>query len=54
MIRSALIFFLIAVVAGILGFGVIVGVAATVAQIGFALFCVLLILALLFGRRASK
>lgn len=52
MLRNAVIFLLIAIVAGILGFGVVAGVAATIAQICFFLFIVLFILALIFGRRA--
>ena len=47
----ALMFFMIAVVAGIFGFGGIAGTAAGIAQILFFVFVILLIAALVFGRR---
>jgi uncharacterized membrane protein YtjA (UPF0391 family) len=51
MLGWALMFFLIAVVAGIFGFGGIAGTAAGIAQILFFVFVILLIAALVFGRR---
>ena len=50
MLRSAIMFLIIAAVAGILGFVVVAGVAATIAKICFAVFVLLFVLALIFGR----
>ncbi len=47
MLRLALLFFLIAVVAAILGFGTVAGVAATIAKIFFAVFLFLFLLMVL-------
>jgi uncharacterized membrane protein YtjA (UPF0391 family) len=47
----AIVFFLIAVLAGILGFGAIAGTAALIARVCFILFLVLFIAALLRHRR---
>jgi uncharacterized membrane protein YtjA (UPF0391 family) len=52
MLNYAIIFLLIALVAGVLGFGVIAGTAASIARICFLFFLVLFIAALLRGRRA--
>lgn len=52
MLNYAVIFLLIALVAGVLGFGVIAGTAASIAKILFIFFLVLFIASLLRGRRA--
>ena len=49
MLRGALIFFFIAVVAGILGFFAVVGVAASIAKALFGLFLLLFLLLLVGG-----
>ena len=54
MLGWALFFFIIALVAGALGFGGIAGTAAGIAQILFFLFLVLFIGALIFGVIAGK
>ncbi len=51
MLNYALTFLLIAIVAGILGFGVIAGTAALFAKILFFIFLVLFIASLLRGRK---
>ena len=53
MLGYAITFLLIALIAGILGFGVIAGAAATIAKVFFLLFLVLFFLSLLRGRRTS-
>lgn len=52
MLGWALTFLIIALVAGVLGFGVVAGTAATVAKILFFVFLVLFIIGLVMGRRA--
>lgn len=51
MLSYALIFLIVAILAGILGFGVIAGTAATIAKICFVVFLVLFLFSLLGGRR---
>jgi uncharacterized membrane protein YtjA (UPF0391 family) len=51
MLGWALTFFIIAILAGVLGFGVIAGTAATIAKILFFLFLVLFVVTLITGRR---
>lgn len=51
MLTYALIFFLVAIVAGILGFGVIAGTAASIAKVLFVVFLVLFIISLARGRK---
>ncbi len=51
MLGYAITFLLIALIAGILGFGVIAGTAALIAKICFILFLVLFIATLARGRR---
>ena len=51
MLRNAVIFLIVALIAGILGFGVISGVAALIAKICFFLFVILFVIALVTGRR---
>ena len=51
MLTYAVIFFLVAILAGILGFGVIAGTAASIAKVLFVIFLVLFIVSLVRGRR---
>jgi uncharacterized membrane protein YtjA (UPF0391 family) len=52
MLRLALLFLLIALIAGLLGFGLVAGLAWDAARILFVVFLVLAVLALIFGSRA--
>jgi uncharacterized membrane protein YtjA (UPF0391 family) len=52
MLNYAIIFLFIALLAGVLGFGVVAGTAASIAKILFIIFLVLFI-ASLFGRRRT-
>jgi uncharacterized membrane protein YtjA (UPF0391 family) len=52
MLNYALIFLLVAIVAGILGFGVVAGTAAMIAKVLFAVFLVFFIATLFRGKRA--
>ncbi len=49
MLRLALFFFLVAIAAGLLGFGGIAGASADIAQLIFGIFAVLFVGALLLG-----
>lgn len=51
MLNYALIFLLIAFIAGVLGFGVIAGTAAAIAKGLFLIFLVLFVVSLFHGRR---
>ncbi len=51
MLSWALLFLIIAIIAGILGFGVIVGAAAWIAKVLFFMFLILFIVGLLTGVR---
>ncbi len=51
MLRWALIFLVIALVAALFGWGGIADAAAGIAQVLFFIFVVLFVLALIFGRR---
>jgi uncharacterized membrane protein YtjA (UPF0391 family) len=51
MLGWALTFLIIALIAGVLGFGVVAGTAATIAKIMFFVFLVLFIIGLVMGRR---
>ncbi|QDU54385.1 DUF1328 domain-containing protein [Aeoliella mucimassa] len=53
MLGWALTFFLIALVAGVLGFGVVAGTAAWIAKVCFVLFLVLFVVSLVAGRRPT-
>jgi uncharacterized membrane protein YtjA (UPF0391 family) len=53
MLSWALTFLIVALVAGVLGFGVIAGTAASIAKILFFVFLVLFIIGLVLGRRAT-
>lgn len=52
MLGWALTFLVIAIIAGILGFGMVAGTAAGIAKLLFALFLILFLASLIFGRRA--
>ncbi len=51
MLSYALIFLIVALAAGVLGFGVIAGTAATIAKVLFVVFLVLFVFSLLRGRK---
>ena len=51
MLSYAIIFLLIALAAGVLGFGVIAGTAATIAKVLFLVFLVLFIVSLIRGKK---
>ncbi|MEX2160489.1 MAG: DUF1328 domain-containing protein [Anaerolineales bacterium] len=51
MLSWALTFLIVAIIAGILGFGVIAGAAAGIAKLLFGIFLILFIVSLLLGRR---
>jgi len=51
MLSWALTFLVIALIAGVLGFGVVAGTAASIAKILFVVFLVLFVVGLLMGRR---
>ncbi|MBI5380489.1 MAG: DUF1328 domain-containing protein [Opitutae bacterium] len=51
MLNYAVIFLIVALLAGVLGFGVIAGTAATIAKVCFVVFLVLFIASLLRGKR---
>jgi uncharacterized membrane protein YtjA (UPF0391 family) len=53
MLGYAFTFLIIALIAGVLGFGVIAGTAATIAKVLFLVFLVLFGLSLLFGRKPT-
>ncbi len=51
MLSYSVIFLVVALIAGVLGFGVIAGTAATIAKILFFAFLVVFLLSLLRGKR---
>ncbi len=51
MLSWALTFLVVAIIAGVLGFGVIAGTAASIAKVLFFVFLVLFVVGLLMGRR---
>jgi uncharacterized membrane protein YtjA (UPF0391 family) len=53
MLGYAIIFLLIAILAGILGFGVIAGTAALIAKVCFLVFLLLFVFALLRGSKPT-
>ena len=53
MLRWALIFLIVALVAGFFGFGQLEGTAMWVARVLLVVFLILFILSLLFGRRGT-
>ena len=52
MLRYAVIFLVIALIAGLFGFGVIGGISANIAWILFVVFLILAVIGFLFGRGA--
>ncbi len=53
MLGYAITFLLIALLAGVLGFGVVAGTAATIAKVCFLIFLVLFVVSLLRGKRVN-
>ena len=53
MLSWAITFLVVALIAGILGFGVIAGTAASIAKILFFIFLVLFLVSFIQGRRVS-
>jgi uncharacterized membrane protein YtjA (UPF0391 family) len=51
-LNYAITFLIIAIIAGVLGFGVIAGTAAVIARVLFIIFLVLFVASLFGGRRA--
>ncbi|MGB7324758.1 MAG: DUF1328 domain-containing protein [Rubripirellula sp.] len=51
MLGWAMTFLILALIAGVLGFGVVAGTAAWIAKVLFAVFIVLFIIGLVMGRR---
>lgn len=54
MLRYAILFLVIAIVAGLLGFGRLEGVAADIAKICVLVFLVLFVVSLIFGRKPKE
>ena len=50
MLYYAVVFFIVAIVAAVLGFGVIAGTAAWIAKVLFVVFLILFVVSLLRGR----
>ena len=53
MLSWALTFLIIALITGVLGFGVVAGTAASIAKILFVVFLVLFAIGLILGRRGT-
>ncbi|HWB02571.1 MAG TPA: DUF1328 domain-containing protein [Verrucomicrobiales bacterium] len=53
MLYYTIVFFIVAIIAAILGFGVIAGTAAWIAKICFFVFIVLAVVSLLFGKKPT-
>jgi len=51
MLKWAVVFLIIAIVAAVFGFGVLSGAAATIAEILFVVFLIFLIISFIFGWR---
>ena len=51
MLNYAFMFLIVALIAAVLGFGVIAGTAATIAKILFLIFLILFIASLILGKR---
>lgn len=51
MLRNTLIFLVLAIVAGALGFGVLAGTAALIAKICLLIFVVMLVISLVTGKK---
>ncbi len=54
MLRWALIFFIVAILAAVFGFGGIAAAATSIAQLLFYIFLVLFVITLIFGLLAGK
>ena len=54
MLRLALLFLVIAILAALFGFGTVAGTAASLAQVLFVVFLVLFFVSLIFGRRITN
>ena len=52
MLSWTLTFIVVALIAGVLGFGTLAGAAATVAKVCFVLFLVLFVISLIRGRKS--
>jgi uncharacterized membrane protein YtjA (UPF0391 family) len=52
MLSWAILFLIIALIAGVLGFGVVAGTAAWIAKVLFVVFIILFLVSLLTGRSA--
>lgn len=52
MLHYSLVFLVIALVAAVLGFGVVAGAAASIAKICFVVFLIIWLVTMLMGRRA--
>jgi len=52
MLQYAWVFLVIALVAAVLGFGVVAGAAATIAKVCFVAFLVIFVVSFLMGRRS--
>lgn len=50
MLYYALVFFIVAIIAGILGFGVVAGTAAWIAKVLFFVFLIFFVISLIRGR----
>jgi len=53
MLYWAIVFLVVAIISGILGFGFVAGAAASIAKILFVIFLVLFVISLIFGRRSA-
>ena len=54
MLNNAIVFLVIALIAAFLGFGMVAGVAATIAKICFVVFLILFVLSLFKGRGRAR
>ncbi len=54
MLRAAIVLFVVAIIAAVLGFGGIAGAATDIARILFWVFIVLFLVNLVFGRRVWR
>ena len=52
-IHNTILFLIIALVASVLGFGVVAGTAALIAEICFAIFLVMFLVSLFLGKRGK-
>jgi uncharacterized membrane protein YtjA (UPF0391 family) len=51
MLHYTIVFFIVAIIAAVLGFGVIAGTAALIAKICFFVFLILAVISLLAGKK---